>query len=146
MFLISFFSSDTTFECQCYNDQTTKKAQLNNYITPIFHQRNRPQPIQYLFKNIKDDQYEAEKWVLNSKDADLITFDTMANGFEHNLVVVFQSQDSQFFDINACMRSTGMLIIVQLPEIKVRHLCFGKGPCTNHVDHFLDFLPQVQFH
>merc|ERR1711974_89550 len=125
MFII-YNSRKNKFKCQCYDDQTTKKAQVNNYLTPIFSQKNRPQPIQYLFPNEKNDLDETEKRVLNSKDKDLITFDQMAWGFEHNLVVVFQEQDSQYFRINECMRSTGMLIVVQIPTQQLENICFGK--------------------
>ena len=128
MFLLSnTTTSNITSKCQCYDDQTSNRpAQLKNYITSIFPQKNRPEPIQYLFTNKKDDQDETEKWVLNSKDKDLVTFNGMAYGFEHNLVVVFQVQASKYFLINECMRSTGMLIIVQLPAQKLVNLCFGK--------------------
>ena len=50
----------------------------------------------------------------------------MANGFEHNLVVVFQSQDPEKYYVNECMRSTAILYIVSIPEEQLENYCFGK--------------------
>ena len=63
---------------------------------------------------------------MKAKENDLITLNDMAYGFEHNLVVVFQSQDPQYFQINECMRSTAMLVVVKLPEKQLNNFCFGK--------------------
>ena len=84
---------------------------------------NRHQPIQYWQSK---DQEEAKDWVLKSKDKDLITQRGMANGFEHNLVVVFQSQDPEKFYVNECMRSSAILYIVSIPEEQLESYCFGK--------------------
>ena len=107
--LILFNSSDPKkeFNCQCYKkDQTDTFTQLKNHIAKTFHQKSRCLPIQYFGINKEKD--EAKDWVLKTKKNDLITLNNMAYGFEHNLVVVFQSQDPQYFQINECMRSTAM--------------------------------------
>ena len=114
------------FKCQCYggDNLASNYVLFKNYINTIFHQRNnRPQPILYWEHPSKD---KGKDWVLKSKDNDLITPIPMAWGFEHNLVVVFQSQDHQVFDINSCMRSTAMLIVVSMPAQQLNDLCFGK--------------------
>ena len=113
------------FKCQCYggDNLASNYVLFKNYINTIFHQRNnRPQPIQYWGSS----KAKAKDWILKSKDNDLITQINMAFGFEHNVVVVFQSQDPHHFDINSCMRSTAMLIVVNMPVQQLNNLCLGK--------------------
>ena len=127
LFLFSYTTNGDVkvFNCQCYDGDNLASnfVLLKNYINTIFHQRNnRPKPIQY-WGSSKD---KAKDWILKSKDNDLITQISWAFGFEHNVVVVFQSQNPQHFDINSCMRSTAMLIVVNLPVQQLNNLCLGK--------------------
>ena len=102
-------------------NKTRRKSQ--NYINITAPSHNRHQPIQYWQP---EDKEEAKDWVLKSKNRDLITERGMANGFEHNLVVVFQSQDTEKYYVNECMRSTAILYIVSIPEEQLESYCFGK--------------------
>ena len=131
--LILFNSTDPKkeFNCQCYTKDISKTeilfTQLKNYINKIFHQKSRCRhPIQYFGIINEEEKHEVKNWVLKAKENDLITLNNMAYGFEHNLVVVFQSQDPQYFQINECMRSTAMLVVVKLPEKELKNFCFGK--------------------
>ena len=114
------------FKCHCYNnDPTSIGTQLRSHINSIFCHRNRPQPIQYNWGTLKDED-QAKEWVLKSNDKDLITRKGMSHGFEHNIVVIFQPQDPQKFHIDECMRSTAMLIVVKIPELQLNTACIGK--------------------
>ena len=123
LFLFVDSDDDKIFKCQCYNGNDNCK-QRRSHINSIFHQKiNRPEPIQYWDPKDYD---EVKDWVLKLKDKDIIMQRDMANGFEHNLVVVFQSQNPEKFYINESMRSTAMLIVVSMPEQQLENLCFGK--------------------
>ena len=85
----------------------------------------RPEPLIYGVN--EDDLIKAKEWITaDRKKFDLITVNNFTQGFEHNVVVVFEYQKDQFCNINACMRTTGMLIIVKVPEKTLDNICFGK--------------------
>ena len=90
----------------------------------VFTEMERPKPIKYAFDN--GDVRETKMWMKGEKRCDLLTFNTFAQGFEHNVVVVVEYKKDQFCNINACMRSTGMLIVVRIPEKPLDNICFGK--------------------
>ena len=89
------------------------------------------QPIVYLEKS---QVQEAKNWVYNipkTKAADLITDFNLVNGFEHPIVVMFNRDG--FFEHNMAMRSTGLLIIVNLPTYESwRAICFSEHPSWSH--------------
>ena len=82
----------------------------------------RPKPILYW---TEENEIESKNWIQNSKDRDLITASRVAYGFEHNVIVVIQENDPQNFDINISMRSTAMLVVVNIPKEQLNNLCFG---------------------
>ena len=96
---------------------------LKSLVFETFKESNRPQPIIYGFT--QDDFRKAEDWIIGPKTSDLITLCSYAQGFEHNLVVLFQYKDLQECNINSCMRSTGFLIIVKEPEEPLNKMCFS---------------------
>ena len=85
----------------------------------------RPKPILYW---TEVNELESKSWILNNKskrDRDLITPSRTAYGFENNVIVVIQENEPQNFDINMSMRSTAMLVVVNMPEEQLNNLCFG---------------------
>ena len=122
------------------------KNQLRSQINEVFREMKRPLPILYGFS--KEDTDLAKSWITTSdskKDCDLVTLSSLVHGFEHNIVVLFQCQDQQFFDANISMRATALLIIVNIPTEPLDNVCFGK--ChqgsdhlkVNHKKHFFTF-------
>ena len=100
------------------------RKKMYQYAKQIFHAMNRPEPLIYGVN--EDDFINAREWVTGQKKHDLITVNSFAQGFEHNVVVVFEYQKDQYCNVNACMRTTGMLIIVKVPEKPLDNICFGK--------------------
>ena len=57
----------------------------------------------------------------------MITDYEVVNGFEHDVVIVFQMDDENTFEHNMVMRSIALPIIVKLPEEQWAEKCFGKN-------------------
>ena len=88
------------------------------YTNGIYQQAQRSQPIIYLDKS---NATQAFDWVTSiSKTNDMITNSFLVNGYEHPIVVVFNNDDC--FEHNLAMRSTGLLVIVNLDSDT---LCFS---------------------
>ena len=110
------------------------KNQLRSQINEVFREMKRSLPILYGFS--KEDTDLAMSWITatdSKKDCDLVTLSSLVHGFEHNIVVLFQCQDEQFFDANISMRTTALLIIVNIPTEPLDNVCFGK--CHQGSDH-----------
>ena len=117
------------FNCGCYNSQMKPcyplSKQFENHIEKVFAEMRRPKPILYW---TEVNELESKSWILNNKskkDRDLITPSRTAYGFENNVIVVIQENEPQNFDINMSMRSTAMLVVVNMPKEQLNNLCFG---------------------
>ena len=90
------------------------------FLAPIYNNFNRPQPKVYLEKANVD---QAKTWVTSSNKAnDLITDNQLVNGFEHPIVVIFNRKGS--FEHNLAMRSTGIVVVVDIPYKPWCKTCF----------------------
>ena len=90
-------------------------------IALIYKKYNRPQPIFYLEIAHRN---QANYWVRSSKKAsDLITSYPFVIGFEHPIVVIFNERST--FDHNMAMRSTGIVVVVDIPYNPWRKKCFN---------------------
>ena len=125
LIVLPWLNCSTFYWCQCYDDQAEERPRkFKSYVNDIYQQFNRKLPIFYLDKEEND---EAKKWVFTSnKHMDLITDYEMVNGFEHDVVIIIQRQDSNTFEHNLVMRSMVIPIIVKLPWYQWRDKCFGK--------------------
>ena len=88
-----------------------------------FSDLNRPKP--FIYAQTQEDSKDADSWLIGPKRNDLITICSFAQGFEHNVVVLFQYKDAFQCNINSCMRSTGFLIVVKVSDEQLNKLCFG---------------------
>ena len=99
------------YTCMCYKDRKKSPLELKAFLAPIYNNFNRPQPNVYLEKANVD---QAKTWVTSSNKAnDLITDRLLVNGFEHPIVVIFNEKDC--FEHNLAMRSTGIVVVVDIP-------------------------------
>ena len=105
--------------CKCYKDKSPQE--LMAFLAPIYNNFNRPQPKVYLEKaNV----VQAKTWVTSSNKAsnDLITDGNLVNGFEHPIVVIFNAKGQ--FEHNLAMRSTGIVLVVDIPYKPWSRKCF----------------------
>ena len=87
--------------CECYRNGTIQE--FENHVSGIYQQSKRQLPTIYLDKFHVD---AANHWVVSSpKPNDMITDYISVGGFEHSIVVIFNSADK--FEHNLAMRSTG---------------------------------------
>ena len=87
--------------CECYRNGTIQE--FENHVSGIYQQSKRQLPTIYLDKFHVD---AARHWVDSSpKPNDMITDYISVGGFEHSIVVIFNSADK--FEHNLAMRSTG---------------------------------------
>jgi len=118
--------------CKCYKDKSPQE--LMAFLAPIYNNFNRPQPIVYLEKaNIN----QAKTWVTSSNKAnDLITDGNLVNGFEHPIVVIFNRKG--YFEHNFVMRSTGIVVVVDIPYDPWKTKCFhpSGNPDKYHYDYY----------
>ena len=124
--------SNVLGHCECYKNKIGTSEDLKAHIHDIYHKFKRNQPIVYLKKSHKED---AKNWVCDiipsTNKADLITDFNLVNGFEHPIVVMFNRDG--FFEHNIAMRSTGLLIIVNIPTYESwRAICFSENPSWYH--------------
>ena len=105
-------------KCKCYKDKSPQE--LMAFLAPIYNNFNRPQPKVYLEKANVD---QAKTWVTSSNKAnDLITDHQLVNGFEHPIVVIFNLKGR--FEHNLAMRSTGIVVVVDIPTMPWYRKCF----------------------
>ena len=124
--------SNVLGHCECYKNKIGTSEDLKAHIHDIYHKFKRTQPIVYFKKSHEED---AKNWVCNiipsTNKADLITDFNLVNGFEHPIVVMFNRDG--FFEHNIAMRSTGLLIIVNIPTYESwRAICFSENPSWYH--------------
>ena len=112
--------------CNCYKDNSPQE--LVAFLAPIYNNFNRPQPKTYLETANVD---QAKSWVTSSNKAnDLITDHCLVNGFEHPIVVIF-NQKGKFMH-NLTMRSTTIVVVVDIPYNPWSRKCFHPSGNTNH--------------
>merc|ERR1719510_2138887 len=94
--------------------------ELMAFLAPIYNNFNRPQPNIYLEKANID---QAKRWVTSShKTNDLITDGLLVSGLEHPIVAIFNWKGK--FEHNLAMRSTGILVVVDIPYSPWCRKCF----------------------
>ena len=114
--------------CGCYKKDLGFTQQVMNYIDGIYQQVQRSQPVIYLEQSKVT---QAFNWVTSgAKTNDMITNSFLVNGYEHLVVVVF-NQDGRF-EHNLAMRSTGLLVIVNLTYSPWINICFSDNPGWFH--------------
>ena len=110
-------TSNTNY-CMCYGKYSLQE--LMTILSPIYKNFNRPEPIVYLEMEHVD---QTRTWVTNSNKAnDLITSHYLVNGFEHPIVVIFNEEGT--FGHNLAMRSTGIVVVVNIPYNPWSKICF----------------------
>ena len=121
-----------TYYCKCYKDKSPQE--LMAFLAPIYNNFNRPQPNVYLEKANID---QAKAWMISSSKAnDLITDNFLVNGCEQPIVVVFNEKGE--FHHNLAMRSTGILVVVDIPEDPWMQKCFHPLGNPDH-DHYSEW-------
>ena len=121
-----------TYYCKCYKDKSPQE--LMAFLAPIYDNFNRPQPNVYLEKANID---QAKAWMISSSKAnDLITDNFLVNGCEQPIVVVFNEKGE--FHHNLAMRSTGILVVVDIPEDPWMQKCFHPVGNPDH-DHYSEW-------
>ena len=73
---------------------------------------------------------ETKNWVTGPKTNDMITDFNLVNGCKHPIVVVFNRNG--FFEHNMSMRSTGLLITVDVSYVSWISNCFFDNPGWSH--------------
>ena len=120
LLLFPFFTFGPYFNCGCYIEGTNFQIQYMSKTNEIFEQAKRPNPpIHYWYNNSVED---AKKWVWGEKNHDLVTCQFLADGFEHDIVIIINDHENfAINEINQIMRTTGVLVEVNVPDGK----CFG---------------------
>ena len=120
--------------CKCYG--VLSPQEFMAFLAPIYNRFNRPQPTVYLKITHVD---HTKTWVTSSKKAsDLITDYFLVNGFEHPIVVIFNDKDT--FMHNVAMRSTGIVVVVNIPYDPWSTKCFhpSGNPDNDHYNWYND--------
>ena len=108
----------------CYKDRNKSPLELKAFLAPIYNNFNRPQPNVYLEEADVD---QAKTWVTSLRKAnDLITDPQLVNGFEHPIVVIF---NNYYFNHNLAMRSTGVVVVVNISFYPWATVCFSPQGC-----------------
>ena len=116
---LTYNTDSMTGHCKCYEECTPQE--LMTFLAPIYKKFNRPEPIVYLEIEHVD---QTKTWVTKSNKAnDLITSHYLVNGFEHSIVVIFNEKGA--FPHNIAMRSTGILVVVDIPWWSWSKICHG---------------------
>ena len=101
LFVIPWTERLGIYRCECYRIGSIQE--FENHVSRIYQQSKRQLPTIYLDKFHVD---AANHWVVSSpKPNDMITDYISVGGFEHSIVVIFNSADK--FEHNLAMRSTG---------------------------------------
>ena len=132
LFGTSILGGSDNSNCKCYKEDLQLgfdfTQQIMDYIDRIYQQIQRSQPAFYLCQS---NFTQAFNWVSSAtKTNDMITNYFLVNGYEHSIVVVF-NRDGRF-EHNLAMRSTGLLVIVNLPFTPWIHICFSENPGWSH--------------
>ena len=128
----SIFGGSENSNCKCYKEDLQLgfdfTLQIMDYIDRIYQQIQRSQPVFYLCQS---NFTQAFNWVSSgTKTNDMITNSFLVNGYEHSIVVIFNRNGR--FEHNLAMRSTGLLVIVNLPFTPWIHICFSESPGWSH--------------
>ena len=119
----------------CYDDESTNFSKFSNYVNEIASKMKRPKPTIYLNN---DGIEEAKNWILGSEkidqdkdvkdvfDQDLITDYVLVHGYEHDAIVIFQEQNSNYLEHYLCLRASTFLMVVTIPETEYKSMCFEK--------------------
>ena len=112
--------------CGCYKKKTM--AEFIAHIDLVYQQfPHRQKPNVYMDQT---QVQETKNWVTGPKTNDMITDFNLVNGCEHPIVVVFNRNG--FFEHNMSMRSTGLLITVDVPYVSWISNCFCDNPGWTH--------------
>ena len=119
--------------CSCYESRFCDDQEMidkqsadefTDFVREIYSESGRQDPCFYIQES---DIPKAQDWVDGRNDKkDLITDYKLVNGFESEIVVLFQDNHPDHFEHNMSLRATSVLIIVKVPETHLRNVCFGK--------------------
>ena len=127
---VILFEFDSSSTCNCYKNNAEKISTFSSYVKEMAKENNRKEPVVYLSKN-QTDENRANQWVSDTKFRDLITANVLVHGYSHDAVVIFQEQNTDYFEHYLCLRASQFLMIVMIPEEEFRGLCFGKCDSGN---------------
>ena len=119
-------------ECKCFNPkqfgQEVAVQKFKERIRETYLELNKVEPIIYLNESNQGSQEPTAEWVQKRRREDLIVDTKLISGFEHDIVVLFGSQNQSWgaqgvISLDHCMRAVVCLIIVEVPCC---HKCFGQ--------------------
>ena len=113
------------WQYKCHIDCIYEIMQRNQKL--IQHVRCR-QPIGENVNVELESDFTTNSWIQNNPKIDVLTRVDMIDGFSHDVVVVFKTDDPKEFEYNACMRSKAVLIVINIPNHE--KFCFC-GECMN---------------
>ena len=69
-----------------------------------------------------------ENWILNPIGKDMLTMENRIHGMSNNVVVCFQEDDEEKFELNIWMRAKAILVVVYIPKLAFDTVCFCGNP------------------
>ena len=69
-----------------------------------------------------------ENWILNPIDKDMLTMENRIHRMSNNVVVCFQEDDKEKFELNIWMRAKAILVVVYIPKLAFDTVCFCGNP------------------